>query len=203
MATPPGTNITIIAEPNPLPENGDAAGNPEMGRPTAVTFPPIGVLHTRFSQQAGTPIQARLAAEEPGIIEVFPEFAEGLQDIEGFSHLYLLYAFHQIEQGALKVVPYLDVVEHGIFATRAPKRPNPLGLSVVRLVRVTGNRLEILGADMLDGSPLLDIKPYIPSLDAVAADRIGWYAKRLPAGDVVLADNRFSTRSPGAESNPK
>ncbi|HOY66698.1 MAG TPA: tRNA (N6-threonylcarbamoyladenosine(37)-N6)-methyltransferase TrmO [Candidatus Ozemobacteraceae bacterium] len=154
----------------------------------------IGIIRTRFTSQEGTPIQASMAGEETGTIEILPEYADGLLDIEGFSHLHLIYAFHGIGAGALRVKPYLDTVEHGIFATRAPKRPNPIGLSVVRLVAVRGNILEIAGVDMLDGTPLLDIKPYIPSLDVRDADRIGWYADRLLPGVAVLADDRFAKK---------
>lgn len=157
-------------------------------------FTQIGLIRTRFTSQEGTPIQASMAGEETGTVEVFPDYADGLLDIEGFSHLHLIYAFHGIGTGALRVKPYLDTVEHGIFATRAPKRPNPVGLSVVRLLAVRGNILEIAGVDMLDGTPLLDIKPYIPSLDTRDADRIGWYADRLRREGVVLADGRFDSK---------
>lgn len=158
---------------------------------THFSFETIGIIHTRFSQQEGTPIQSAMAGEETGRIEIFPEFAEGLLDIEGFSHLFLFYAFHQSGKGALKVKPYLDTVEHGIFATRAPKRPNPIGMSIVQLVARMGNSLEIIGIDMLDGTPLLDIKPYIPSLDHFQTEKIGWYKDRIKNSGVVLADNRF------------
>jgi len=135
-----------------------------------------------------------MASEESGSIEIFPEFTEGLLDIEGFSHLHLVYVFHHIRQGALRVKPYLDTVEHGIFATRAPKRPNPIGMSVVRLVSVSGNRIEIKGIDMIDGTPLLDIKPYVPSLDFFQAEKIGWYENRIKKTGTVLADDRFDGR---------
>lgn len=155
------------------------------------TFKPIGLIHTRFLRQDGTPIQASMATEEKGSIELFPEFSEGLLDIEGFSHLFLIYAFHQMKQGVLRVKPYLDTVEHGIFATRSPKRPNPIGISVVQLLSVTGNTLEIKGVDMLNGTPLLDIKPYVPALDHFHTEKIGWFQNKIPTGGQVLADNRF------------
>ena len=156
-------------------------------------YKPVGIIRTPFKQQEGTPIQASMASEANGSIEVFPEFVEGLLDIEGFSHLHLIYPFHQIKQGALKVIPYLDVVEHGIFATRAPKRPNPIGISVIQLLSVSGNILKIKGVDMLDGTPILDIKPYIPSLDQYQTEKIGWYKNRLKKNEAVLADNRFDS----------
>ncbi|HEY9071527.1 MAG TPA: tRNA (N6-threonylcarbamoyladenosine(37)-N6)-methyltransferase TrmO [Candidatus Ozemobacteraceae bacterium] len=165
-----------------------------MMNPETFAFTQIGVIRTRFTKQEGTPIQASMADGEIGTVEVFPEYADGLLDIGGFSHLHLIYAFHEIEAGTLRVKPYLDTVEHGIFATRAPKRPNPVGLSVVRLLSVRGNILEIAGVDMIDGTPLLDIKPYIPSLDARDTDRIGWYAGRLRQEGVVLADGRFDSK---------
>ncbi len=113
------------------------------------------------------------------MIEVFPEYLEGLEDIEEFSHLILVYVFHRaLAQVALKVKPFLDDRRHGVFATRYPNRPNSLGLSVVRLVNRKENELEILGADMLDGTPLLDIKPYVPDFDIHSVSKIGWYANR-------------------------
>ena len=162
--------------------------------PEIFAFKQIGIIRTRFTSQEGTPIQASMADGETGTIELFPEYADGLLDIEGFSHLHLIYAFHGVGAGALRVKPYLDTVEHGIFATRAPKRPNPIGLSVVRLIAVRGNTFEIAGVDMLDGTPLLDIKPYIPSLDARDAGRIGWYTDRLQREGTVLADDRFARK---------
>lgn len=166
-----------------------------MTNPT-FAFHPVATIRTGFSAQAGTPVQGAMAAEERGIIQVLPEFAEGLTDIEGFSHLILLYAFDRVAGSALKVIPYLDTVEHGIFATRSPKRPNPIGLSVVRLLSRTGNTLEVAGVDMLDGTPVLDIKPYVPAFDHHQADRIGWFAGKLPTapGEVIRADNRFEQR---------
>lgn len=138
----------------------------------------IGVIHTPFSQKDQTPIQSA-RSEAPGTVEIFAEYAEGLDGVEGFSHLILLYQFHRSEPPvSLKVKPFLDDQTHGLFATRYPYRPNPLGLSVVRLVERKGNLLSILGADMLDGTPLLDIKPYIPEFDIHEVSKIGWYANR-------------------------
>lgn len=153
---------------------------------------PIGIIHTPFRQQSGTPIQAR-ATDECGQIELFPEYLEGLADLSGFSHIYLIYVFHQIAGAELKVTPFLDTVEHGIFATRSPKRPNRLGLSIVRILDLEKNLIRFEGADMLDGTPLIDIKPYVPDFDHFRPDRIGWYAHRLPDGPTIRADDRFDS----------
>ncbi len=157
-------------------------------------FHPIGVIHTPFLRPAGTPIQAR-ATRERGTIGIFPRFAEGLTDLEGFSHIYLIYVLDQMVEPGLKVTPFLDGKEHGVFATRAPKRPNPIGLSIVHLLKVEGTHLEFEGADMLDGTPLLDIKPYVPDFDHFTPTRIGWYEQRLLGGAASrVADDRFEKR---------
>jgi tRNA-Thr(GGU) m(6)t(6)A37 methyltransferase TsaA len=111
-------------------------------------------------------------------VEVYSEFSAGLQDIDGFSHLHLLYAFHYSDGYALRVKPFLDDQPRGLFATRHPRRPNPLGLSVVQLLQRNGNLLEVEGVDMFDGTPLLDIKPYVPDFDIRTDVRTGWYATR-------------------------
>jgi tRNA-Thr(GGU) m(6)t(6)A37 methyltransferase TsaA len=135
---------------------------------------PIGIIHTPFSDKTQTPIQAS-RSQASGIVEVYPEFAEGLQDLEGFSHIYLLYVFHESSGYSLLVKPLLDDRLHGLFATRYPARPNPIGLSVVRLIARQGNALEIEGVDMLDGTPLVDIKPYVADFDIRTPTRSGWY----------------------------
>ena len=135
---------------------------------------PIGIIHTPFSDKTQTPIQAS-RSQASGTVEVYPEFAEGLQDLEGFSHIYLLYVFHESSGYSLLVKPLLDDRLHGLFATRYPARPNPIGLSVVRLIVRRGNVLEIEGVDMLDGTPLVDIKPYMADFDIRTPTRSGWY----------------------------
>jgi tRNA (adenine37-N6)-methyltransferase len=138
----------------------------------------IGVIHTPLIETNQSPIQSS-RSNISGIIEVFPQFAGGLDGIEEFSHIYLLYVFHRLEQEkSLKVKPFLDDRMHGVFATRYPNRPNQIGLSVVRLVKCEENKLEFLGADMFDGTPLLDIKPYVPDFDIHSVSKIGWYADR-------------------------
>ncbi len=138
---------------------------------------PIGVIHSPFIDKGQTPIQAS-RSQAIGQVEVYPEFAEGLQDVEGFSHLILLYVFHRSPEYTLRVKPFLDDEWRGLFATRYPARPNPLGLSVVRLLERRDNVLEIEGVDVLDGTPLLDIKPYMPEFDVRTGVHTGWYAHR-------------------------
>ena len=143
-----------------------------------LNFRAIGIIHTPFQETENTPIQSS-RSEAPGVVEVFPEYLEGLEGVEEFSHLILAYVFHRApDQVQLKVKPFLDDRMHGVFATRYPNRPNPLGLSVVRLVNRMENKLEVLGVDMLDGTPLLDIKPYVPDFDIHSVSKIGWYANR-------------------------
>ena len=143
-----------------------------------IIFDAIGLIHTPFQDTANTPIQSS-RSDARGIVEVFPEYLDGLEGVEEFSHLILIYAFHLAPaQVQLIVKPFLDDRLHGVFATRYPNRPNPLGLSVVQLVNREENKLEILGADMLDGTPLLDIKPYVPDFDIHSVSKIGWYANR-------------------------
>ncbi len=125
-----------------------------------------------------TPIQSS-RSDFLGSVEIFPEYVDGLDGVEDFSHLYLLYGFHCPESVvSLKVKPFLDDQLHGIFATRYPNRPNPLGLSIVNLVEMKENIIYFKGADMLDGTPLLDIKPYLPDFDVFDVEKIGWYKTR-------------------------
>jgi tRNA-Thr(GGU) m(6)t(6)A37 methyltransferase TsaA len=138
---------------------------------------PIGVIHSPFRVKSETPIQASFS-KAPGLVEVYEEFVAGLQDLEGFSHIFLIYVFNHADFGPLLVRPFLDNQLRGLFATRHPCRPNPIGISVVRLIAKKGNTLEVEGIDVLDGTPLLDIKPYVPDFDIHPADRIGWYATR-------------------------
>jgi len=136
------------------------------------------------------PIQPPGARGAAGKVEVFEEYREGLQDLGGFSHLILLYWFHQSEGFDLVVEPFLDSRPRGLFSTRAPKRPNPIGLSVVELERVDAEVLHIRGADILDGTPLLDIKPYVPAFDAPETARVGW----LEGAEARVARRRSDDR---------
>ena len=139
-----------------------------------ITFRPIGIIRSGHTSADATPIQPVYARDCMGRAEILPEFADGLADIEGFSHLYLIYHLDRAESPQLRVMPNLQDVEHGIFATRAPCRPNAIGLSLVRLVRREGCVLHLAGVDVLDGTPLLDIKPYALRYDTVENPRGGW-----------------------------
>jgi len=139
-----------------------------------VTYTPIGVIRSEHHIPQKTPVQPVYAQGCLGKAEVFPEFADGLRDIEGFSHLFLIYQFHQAEPAKLILKPFLQDAEHGIFATRAPCRPNPIGLSIVEVVRREDNILYLDGVDILDETPLLDIKPYVSRFDRFDPARNGW-----------------------------
>jgi tRNA-Thr(GGU) m(6)t(6)A37 methyltransferase TsaA len=138
---------------------------------------PIGVIHSPFNDTRGMPIQPSRSSAR-GQAEVYPAYVDGLRDLDGFSHIILLYVFHRSQDYTLMVTPFLDDQERGLFATRYPARPNPIGLSIVRLFSIHDHVLEIEGADMLDGTPLLDIKPYVPDFDAQTDVRTGWYPTR-------------------------
>ena len=138
---------------------------------------PIGIIHSPFSDKKQTPIQPT-RSDATGSVEVFLEFADGLRDLEGFSHIILLYVFHQSDKYTLLVTPFLDDKQHGLFTTRYPCRPNPIGISIVRLLSCQNNILSIHGVDVLEGTPLLDIKPYVPDFDVRTEVKTGWYAER-------------------------
>jgi tRNA-Thr(GGU) m(6)t(6)A37 methyltransferase TsaA len=162
----------------------------------SLTIQPIGMIHTPHARAAETPIQPVFAEGVPGRAEIWPEYAAGLQDLDGFSHVWLLYWLHQAGPPRLIVQPFLQDAEHGVFATRAPTRPNPLGLSLVRLVRREGCVLHLADVDILDGTPLLDIKPYVPRFDNRSGVRTGW----LEAVDEQTAQRRGRRRPPGGGS---
>lgn len=156
-----------------------------------IVYTPIGVVRSPWTQQAGMPVQTVAAHGSAGTIEVEPVFAGGLKDLDGFSHLWLLVHLHQSRGYTLDVIPYLDDQAHGVFATRVPRRPNPIGLSIVRLVRMEACTLYIEDLDLLDGTPILDIKPYVPLFDQRDTDRIGWFADTIEGVYTVRADDRF------------
>lgn len=139
-----------------------------------ITYTPIGVIRSEHGIEDRTPIQPAYARGCRGRAEVFPQYSEGLRDLEGFSHVFLIYHFHRCGSARLLVKPFLQDVERGVFATRAPCRPNAIGLSVVELVRREGNVLHIDNVDILDGTPLLDIKPYAARFDRIDTTRNGW-----------------------------
>jgi tRNA-Thr(GGU) m(6)t(6)A37 methyltransferase TsaA len=143
-------------------------------RERTITYKPIGVIRSEHTAVEQTPIQPIYAKGCKGRAEIFAEFSEGLRDLEGFSHVYLIYHFHQASPAKLRVKPFLQDIERGVFSTRAPCRPNAVGLSIVELVRCEGNVLHLDGVDILDGTPLLDIKPYTAKFDRFETARNGW-----------------------------
>lgn len=157
-----------------------------------ICYQPIGLIRTPHSEISGMPVQAGGASETEGRIELDPALKQGLADLEGFSHMILIYDFHLIKHHQLMVVPFLDDKSHGIFATRAPGRPNAIGISTVKLKHIEDNLLFFEGADMLDGTPLLDIKPFIPLFDNRTEVRSGWFdEKGISDLSGIKSDNRF------------
>jgi len=157
----------------------------------SISLKPIGVIHTPFKEPEETPTQPDRSKGARGKIEIYPEYIRGLTDLDGFSHITLLYYLHLSKGFELMVTPHLDNKKRGLFATRAPRRPNPIGLSVVKLDRIEGNTLHIINVDMIDGTPLLDIKPYFRDFDSAEDFRIGWLENRVHGKDIDVADNRF------------
>jgi tRNA-Thr(GGU) m(6)t(6)A37 methyltransferase TsaA len=157
-----------------------------------IHYRPIGIIHSPFPTTKGVPIQPGAAVGVAGIVEVFAEYAEGLLHVDGFSHVMLCYHFHLSKGACLHVTPFLDDHLHGVFATRAPSRPNPIGISIVRLVCVQGNSLHILDVDIVDGTPLLDIKPYVPAFDIREVTKSGWLENKVCQLSTAKDDGRFS-----------
>jgi tRNA-Thr(GGU) m(6)t(6)A37 methyltransferase TsaA len=157
-----------------------------------VVLTPIGVVRTPFVDHVGMPIQTVAAKGVRGRIELLPEYAAGLADLEGFTFLHLITYLHRTGPASLRVLPYLDTTERGVFATRSPRRPNPLGLSLVRLTGIEGAVLHVEELDLLDGTPLLDIKPYVPPFDERGDARYGWFEQRAQNVHSVRADARFA-----------
>lgn len=156
-----------------------------------ITYHPIGIVHSPFKSPEGTPIQPVAAKGTEAIIEIFPQFSEGLTDLEHFSHIYILFDLHLAQKKELMVVPFLDNKPHGIFATRSPGRPNSIGISVVILDRIENNKLHVKNIDILDGSPVLDIKPYIPQFDVFENVESGWFPKNKETIENKIDDGRF------------
>jgi tRNA-Thr(GGU) m(6)t(6)A37 methyltransferase TsaA len=139
---------------------------------------PIGILHSSYKTKEEAPIQGAFRPDEKGQVVVFPEFEEGLKDIEGFSHIILLYQFDRAGEIKLVRPTFLDDVPHGVFASRHPCRPNGIGLTIVRLLARSGNILEVSGLDVLNGTLLIDIKPYVPRFDSFPDASEGWIASK-------------------------
>jgi len=156
-----------------------------------IKYKPIGIIHSPFQQPKGTPIQPTAAKGVDGVVEVFPEYVEGLKDLDGFSHIILIYHFHLFKKFSLKVKPFMDNQIHGVFSTRAPSRPNPIGISTVKVIKIEKNILYIQDVDIVDGTPLLDIKPYVPEFDVRVVDKIGWLEKNVNKLSTSKDDGRF------------
>ncbi len=152
---------------------------------------PIGVIHSPFTKLEDMPIQPTGSIGTQGTIEIFPEYSQALQDLEGFSHLYAIYQFHMSKGWKAKVKPFLDDQERGLFSTRAPKRPNPIGLSVLEIIAIRENCITVNNLDILDKTPLLDIKPYIPQFEPVENLRIGWLSEQIDEVEHKRSDQRF------------
>jgi tRNA (adenine37-N6)-methyltransferase len=160
-----------------------------------IRYTPIGVIHSPFTDIEGMPIQPSGAVGVKGTVELDADLAPGLKDLEGFSHIILIYHLHLSSGCSLEVIPFLDKMQRGIFATRSPKRPNPIGLSVVRLTGITGTTLSIEDVDVIDGTPLLDIKPFVPALDNRETERIGWFSDVVHKTSEARSDGRFANES--------
>jgi len=157
----------------------------------SIKYKPIGFIHTPFKEPKGVPIQPVAGKDIEGKVEILPDYVEGLKDLEGFSHIILIYHLHLSKKASLLVKPYMDEKLRGVFATRAPSRPNPIGLSIVRLVKIKGNMIYIKDVDIVDGTPLLDIKPYVPEFDLREVNRIGWLEKNIYKLPSSRDDGRF------------
>lgn len=152
---------------------------------------PIGIIRTPFTRIENMPIQPKGAGDMEGTVHVYEQYAEGLRDLEGFSHIYLVYIFHKADKMRLSVVPFMDTKHRGVFATRSPLRPNHIGLSIVELAGINNNVLTVKGVDVLDQTPLLDIKPYIEAFDSVENSTSGWMTADVGEIAEKRSDDRF------------
>ena len=163
-----------------------------------IKYKPIGIIHSPFKDLKGMPIQPVGAQGISGTVELQAQYEDGLKDLEGFSHIILIYHFHLSEGYSLQVKPFLDDTPRGLFAVRAPRRPNPIGISVVRLERIEGTTLHVSNIDIVDKTPLLDIKPCVPDFDALKDVRIGWLADRSEHAVHKKSDERFKSENKGS-----
>ena len=157
----------------------------------SIKYKTIGIIHTTVKTKQGMPIQPGGASGIKGTIEIKKKYSEGLKDLDGFSHIILIYHFHKSKGFRLQVVPFLDTELHGVFSTRAPRRPNSIGISVVKLLNVSENILEVENVDILDGTPLLDIKPFTTHFDHFSTEKNGWLDKASGNVNKVKSDARF------------
>ena len=156
-----------------------------------IVYKPIGIIYSPFKEPKGVPIQSTSAKGVKGKVEIFQEYKEGLEDLDGFSHIILIYHFHLTKNFKLKVKPFMDNEFHGVFATRAPARPNPIGISIVHLIKIEDNILYIEDVDIVNGTPLLDVKPYVPQFDIKEVYKIGWLEKNVHKLKNAKDDGRF------------
>ena len=164
-----------------VPPENEGCFSYNCGMMDALNYKPIGIIHSPIKEQKGAPIQSIGGRGLKATVEVFPEYRDGLKDIDGFSYLMLLFHFDRAKTAALVQKPYMDHELRGVFAIRSPNRPNPIGLSIVKLISVESNLLHVEDIDILDGTPLLDIKPYIPEIDCRFGGDIGWLAGKIEA----------------------
>ena len=157
----------------------------------SISITPIGIIETPFDNLKGMPIQPSGADKIQGTIVIDKGYEEGLSDLEGFSHIILLYHFHKSKGYNLMVKPFMDDQQRGLFSTRAPRRPNPIGLSIVQLIKIENNKISIQGIDVLNGTPLIDIKPYVPGFDAREVTKLGWLDKNYKKSESLKSDDRF------------
>ncbi|NLA99807.1 MAG: tRNA (N6-threonylcarbamoyladenosine(37)-N6)-methyltransferase TrmO [Methanomicrobiales archaeon] len=158
---------------------------------TEIVFTPIGIIHSPFNNPRDMPIQPVGARGVRGTIEIDPAYAAGLKDLAGFSRIIVLYHFHRSDGYTLEVTPFLDTATRGVFSTRAPRRPNAIGISMLTLVAVDGATLTVEDVDILNGTPIIDIKPYVPAFDAYPDERAGWLAATSKDARTMRSDDRF------------
>lgn len=152
---------------------------------------PIGVIHSPYKSLINMPIQPKSAPDVEGQLEIYDEYSEGLKDLEGFSHVYILFSFHKASRTELIVKPFMDENLRGVFSTRSPLRPNHIGISLVEIVKIENNIVTFKGVDTLDGTPLLDIKPYIKKFDTVDKSTSGWQKEKPQDITGIKSDDRF------------
>jgi len=184
-----GDDATEVSPPRPPVPRFEPASMEKAA--TMICYESIGTVRSPFKEVIGMPIQPIGAKGVQGVINIHPGFAEGLKDLDGFSYIFLLYHLHRTAGFSLIVKPFLDNDDHGVFATRVPKRPNSIGLSVLKLVRVEGVVVHVENIDILDGTPVLDIKPYVPEFDVWDADRVGWFEGKASNAHHHRSDGRF------------
>jgi tRNA-Thr(GGU) m(6)t(6)A37 methyltransferase TsaA len=167
---------------------------------TEICYNPIGVICTPFHSPEGVPIQPAAAQGIVGRVELDPGVVDGLKDLDGFSHVILIYHFHEAKAASLRAKPYMDSTERGVFATRSPARPNAIGISVVRLLGIEGSVLCVENVDIVDGTPLLDIKPYVPQFDGADDVKIGWLKDNIRKLGHTRDDGRFRKKTSARKS---